>query len=92
MPDLTWAIIVCAILCTLAWGKHREKPGKKVSWYTDFLIAGGLAFAANFVIGFGESFIPSFMRSFLSLKLTEEAAAVLIPVRAPSTFSLPPSF
>lgn len=64
MSDLTWPIIIFAILCALVWRKHREKQGKKVSWYTDLLVAGGLAFAGNFMIRFGETFIASFTRSF----------------------------
>jgi hypothetical protein len=64
MSGLTWPIIIFSILCALVWRKHREKQGKKVSWYTDLLVAGGLAFAANFMIGLGETFIPSFTRSF----------------------------
>jgi hypothetical protein len=41
MTDLGWPIIVIAILCAFGWRKHREKRGKKVSWYTDLLVAGG---------------------------------------------------
>jgi hypothetical protein len=43
MTDLTWPIITFAILCALVWRKHREKQGKKVLWYTDLLVARGLA-------------------------------------------------
>ena len=64
MTHLGWPIIIFAIVCALVWRKHREKQGKRVSWYTDLLVAGGLAFAANFMVGFGETFIPSFTRSF----------------------------
>ena len=64
MTDLRWPVIIFAIFCAVLWRKYREKQGKKVSWYTDLLVAGGLAFAANFMIGFGETFIPSFMRAF----------------------------
>jgi hypothetical protein len=66
MTDLRWPIIIFAIFCALLWRKYREKQGKKVSWYTDLLVVGGLAFAANFMIGFGETFIPYFTRSWFS--------------------------
>ena len=65
MPDLTWPVIIVSILCALIWRKYREKQGKKVLWYTDLLVAGGLAFVVNFTIAFAERFIPSFARSFV---------------------------
>lgn len=66
MIDLNWPVILLAILGAVAWRKYREKQGKKVLWYTDLLVAGGLALAASFITGFGESFIPAFTRSFIS--------------------------
>lgn len=60
-----WAVIVIAVLCALAWRKHRSRQGKKVSWYTDLLIAAGIAFVLNFVVGFTEGFGPTFVRSFI---------------------------
>ena len=65
MTDLQLPIFIFAVLCAILWRNYRKKQGKKVSWYTDVLIAGGLAFAANFIISFGETVYPSFERSFI---------------------------